>query len=339
VLGGGEVTLLELTSAYTSFANNGSHPDKNSILSITDNTGKILEEKKEVQTEVFSRETASRVNSILSDNVARTPAFGAASPLHFGGRPVAVKTGTTNDYHDVWTVGYTPSITVGVWGGNNNNRPIAKKAAGSVISPMWRAFMDQYFILRPEVEYFEPVASSADNPNPILRGVWCSPNSPIHDILFYIDKNKPREYNPGQTSDPQFNLWEGALDLYKGDYACPFGTDDLGQVPEIGRVVEVVPSGNPVPGSEINIPFSVLGIPTAPVDLRELVNISISSTAPITKVEYDLGGTPLGAPSTYPFSVTFSADRVGASVGQKNLNLRVFTPNGFSYKSYPITIK
>lgn len=339
VLGGGEVTLLELTSAYTSFANNGSHPDKNSILSITDNTGKILEEKKEVQTEVFSRETASRVNSILSDNVARTPAFGAASPLHFGGRPVAVKTGTTNDYHDVWTVGYTPSITVGVWGGNNNNRPIAKKAAGSVISPMWRAFMDQYFILRPEVEYFEPVASSADNPNPILRGVWCSPNSPIHDILFYIDKNKPREYNPGQTSDPQFNLWEGALDLYKGDYACPFGADDLGQVPEIGRVVEVVSSSNPVPGSEINIPFSVLGIPTAPVDLRELVNISISSTAPINKVEYDLGGTPLGAPSTYPFSVTFSADRVGASVGQKNLNLRVFTPNGFSYKSYPITIK
>ena len=86
------------------------------------------------------------MNDILSDNVARTPAFGAQSFLNFPDRHVAVKTGTTNDYRDAWIVGYTPSLVVGAWAGNNDNSPMEKKVAGFIIAPLWNAFFT-YFIL------------------------------------------------------------------------------------------------------------------------------------------------------------------------------------------------
>jgi membrane peptidoglycan carboxypeptidase len=80
---------------------------------------------------------------VLSDNVAKIPSYGAiaSSPFYFGDRPVAAKTGTTNDYRDVWVVGYTPSVVIGMWGGNNNNTPIDKKVAGLVLAPIWHKAM------------------------------------------------------------------------------------------------------------------------------------------------------------------------------------------------------
>ena len=87
-------------------------------------------------------ETAQKISSILSDNVARTPLYGNRSLLYFENRDVAAKTGTTNDYRDAWTVGYSPNLVVGAWVGNNDNTPMEKKVAGMIVTPMWRAFMD-----------------------------------------------------------------------------------------------------------------------------------------------------------------------------------------------------
>ncbi|MEN9852431.1 MAG: hypothetical protein RI996_374 [Candidatus Parcubacteria bacterium] len=343
VLGGGEVTLLELTGAYTSFANEGIKPQITSIISIEDNTGKMLEQFTPKREQVLSRDTALRISSILSDNDARTPAFGANSPLYFEGRPVAVKTGTTNDYKDVWTVGYTPSITVGVWGGNNDNRPIAKKSAGSVISPMWRAFMDTYFSLYPTVESFGEAPSSADNPNPILRGIWCSAGTGIHSILYFLDKNNPREYTPGRTNDSQWRMWEGAMQIHGSAYGCPFGNSELGG--DISDTSIINPISNPTETpqtqntlSEIYIPFSVSGVPSGTISANELLTLTVNSSEKITRVEYSLAGKSLGGVESAPYNISFTPNQVGVS-SNTTLFIKVFTTAGYSSRAVTLTIQ
>ena len=90
----------------------------------------------------FLKTVTSLISSVLADQRAKTPAYGANSPLYFENRPVAVKTGTTNDYRDVWVIGYTPSIVIGMWGGNNDNTPIRQeRQLGLVLAPIWRKAM------------------------------------------------------------------------------------------------------------------------------------------------------------------------------------------------------
>ena len=120
-LGGGEVTLLEMTDAYAAFANQGYRVEPRSILYITDQTGQVVVPASEpALTRVMDPRHAYWISDILSDNQARTRAFGADSYLKLS-FPAAVKTGTTNDYRDGWTIGYTPDLVTGVWVGNNDN--------------------------------------------------------------------------------------------------------------------------------------------------------------------------------------------------------------------------
>jgi membrane carboxypeptidase/penicillin-binding protein len=91
-------------------------------------------------------ETAFQMTSILSDNKARSPVFGKNSPLAFDDLTVAAKTGTTQEYRDAWTIGYSKDIAVGVWVGNHDNAPLRYGAAGSVVAgPIWRGFIDKYY--------------------------------------------------------------------------------------------------------------------------------------------------------------------------------------------------
>lgn len=145
-LGGGEVTLLDLTNAYSVFARGGTHQELQGILEIRDLKGRVLyRPKKSVERKVFSKEVAFLVSHILSDNVARGEVFGPNSYLRIPGKTVSVKTGTSNDKRDNWAVGYTNDITVGVWVGNNDNSPmnprIASGATGA--SPIWYSLMTQ----------------------------------------------------------------------------------------------------------------------------------------------------------------------------------------------------
>jgi len=139
-LGGGETTLLDLTSAFSVFARGGIKKDYQSILKITDFKGKkIYQPSSSIEKQVLSKEVSFLISHILSDNNARIDVFGPNSFLRIPGKTVAVKTGTTDDKRDNWTIGYTKSVAVGVWVGNNDNSPMNPKIASGVTgaSPIW----------------------------------------------------------------------------------------------------------------------------------------------------------------------------------------------------------
>lgn len=139
-LGGGEVRLLELIEAYSAFANGGLKIEPISILKVTDKDDKVLFEQKTTQgRRAITESQAFLISHILSDNNARLLTFGTNSALNIAGRTVAVKTGTTNDKRDNWTIGWTPQVITGVWVGNNDNSPMKEVASGiSGAAPIWR---------------------------------------------------------------------------------------------------------------------------------------------------------------------------------------------------------
>lgn len=138
-LGGGDVKPLELVSAYSAFANGGHLVEPTAILKVEDNNGKVLEEYVPSKGRaVLSEEEAWLMSDMLADNNARLLTFGQNSALNVG-KHVAVKTGTTNDKRDNWTIGWSPEVIVGVWVGNNDNTPMREVASGvSGASPIWR---------------------------------------------------------------------------------------------------------------------------------------------------------------------------------------------------------
>ncbi|MFA5776948.1 MAG: PBP1A family penicillin-binding protein [Parcubacteria group bacterium] len=141
-IGGAEVKLLDLTSVFSVFANDGKRNPPQAILEVDEETDKYVPERKE--TNVIDPEIARKINSILTDNVSRSPTFGPRSPIFIPDRIVAAKTGTAQEFRDVWTIGYTPSIAVGVWAGNNDHSPMAEGADGIfTAAPIWRDFMDK----------------------------------------------------------------------------------------------------------------------------------------------------------------------------------------------------
>ncbi len=143
VLGGGDVKLLEITSAYGVFANNGYKNNNTSILKIEDRNGKIIEKNENNPHRIIHPSIAEEITSILSDNNARAPVFGSFSPLHFPNHKVAVKTGSTQRFRDAWCIGYTSDIVVGVWVGNNDNTSMINAPGVSVAAPLWREFMEK----------------------------------------------------------------------------------------------------------------------------------------------------------------------------------------------------
>lgn len=232
VLGGGEVKLLDMVGAYGVFANEGQKHDITGILRIEDAQGNVIEEYKENDGEqVIDRQVALQVSDVLSDNSARAPSYGWNSPLYFDGKDVAAKTGTTNDYRDTWIVGYSPTIAVGAWAGNNDNSSMAKQVAGFIVSPMWREFMDFALTKRPDEKFPEPDPLPPDL-KPMLRGIWFAGGeggqngsstsltgaiSDAHDILHYVVKDNPRgPYPTNPASDPQYPYWEYAVSAWKG---------------------------------------------------------------------------------------------------------------------------
>lgn len=232
VIGGGETTLLDMTSVYSVFANDGVRNPYQSILSVEDNSGNVLEEYEQNSRQVLKPNSVRILSSILSDNIARTPTFGANSILNVYGNQVAVKTGTTNDNKDAWTIGYTPSVAVGVWVGNNDNKPM-KKGGAALAGPIWNGVMSEALKKIPSELFPTPEEIDLSLP-PILKGFWqggesfvvdkisgglATENTPfefreekfitnVHTILYWLDKSNPLEKVSGKTNDPQFKNWE-----------------------------------------------------------------------------------------------------------------------------------
>jgi 1A family penicillin-binding protein len=321
VLGGGEVSPLELTSAYGVFANAGVRNPYLSILKVENSNGEILELATYNPETVLSEESASKISDILSDNVARTPAYGTRSPLYFADRPVAVKTGTTNDFRDVWIVGYTPNLVVGAWAGNNDNTSIDKKVAGMVIAPMWRAFMDKALPTLAK-EYFTAPTPTSKEIKPVFRGIWQGydfftidtisnklateytpeetrkevylPN--VHEILYWVNKADPWGAVPENPSDdPQFDHWEYPVTEW-------LKTQILTQ-PTIPSAKDDVHTPARSPKITITNPVENL---TYSLNKKMTISLSSQSTFPISKLDFYLNSTYIGSSATYPFLFSFT---------------------------------
>ena len=208
-LGGGEVNLLELTSAYAIFANDGNKAPLKSILNITDQEGEELYTSETLISPVLDAEVARKINSILSDNEARTPVFGPRSNVYIENYQVAVKTGTNQDFRDAWTIGYTPEIAVGVWAGNNDNRPMRFGADGVfVAAPIWRQMILEILSTNGQKERFidyKVFEQGKDEESDLEESETSSDQQKIEDKK---QKNIPVEFSEKYRKDSMIKRWQ-----------------------------------------------------------------------------------------------------------------------------------
>lgn len=295
VLGGGEVKLLDMTGAYSVFANDGVKNPPVGILRVEDKNGNILEQYTQNQTQVLDPQIARQINDMLSDNVARTPEFGADSPLYFPRYDVADKTGTTNDFRDVWVIGYTPSIAIGAWAGNNNNTPMAKKIAAFIIAPMWHDFMSKALTKYSSTSDTFPAPSpdpTADSLPPVLKGNWNTDASRgVHDILYWVNKNNPHT-QPGDPNDSQYAYWDYPVQLWAQSNGQFTGINGINTVGTSGGTA--VPSGftiaQPVSGATVQWGSAFTASVLYPSDMQ------------ITQISYYLNGNLAAVSTQAPFT-------------------------------------
>ncbi len=163
-LGGAEVKMVDMATAFGVFANSGERVDLNPVLKVEDGHGRVLEELKDHPgKKVLSPQASYLISSILSDNGARSMAFGPASQLVVKGKTVAVKTGTTDDKRDNWTIGYTPNYLVATWVGNNDNKPMNPAITSGVTgaTPIWNQIITEVLHDKVNESFKTPTGISA----------------------------------------------------------------------------------------------------------------------------------------------------------------------------------
>lgn len=196
-LGGGESTLVDMTSAFSVFASGGLKRDPAALTEISDFKGKtIYKEIKIKEKRIISPEIAFLISHILSDNNARLEAFGPNSYLNIPGKTVSVKTGTTNDKRDNWAIGYTKSITVGVWAGNNDNSPMNPKIASGATgaSSIWYRLMRELLKKYPDGIMEKPDKVKAITIDSYLGGLP-KDGQPTRSEYF-VDGTEPKTISP-----------------------------------------------------------------------------------------------------------------------------------------------
>ncbi|PJE50391.1 MAG: penicillin-binding protein [Candidatus Yanofskybacteria bacterium CG10_big_fil_rev_8_21_14_0_10_36_16] len=210
VLGGAEVRLVDIVSAYGVLANDGIKNPTTFIQKVTTSDGVILEEYRKNEDRVIDKKVTRLMNDIMSDNLSRAPVFGFNNYLNLGERPVAAKTGTTQENRDAWLIGYTPSLVAGVWSGNNDNSKMSGTAAGaSVAGLIWNDFMRKALEGTPIEQFPDPDPSTSSKT--MLNGRYVGENG-VHNILYYVDKNDPQGPIPSNPyTDPQYENWESSV--------------------------------------------------------------------------------------------------------------------------------
>ena len=343
VLGGGEVSLLDITSAYSVFANDGIRNPYTGILKIEDSKGGTMENFTPRGERVIEKEVALQISDILSDEEARSPAFGHRSYLYFEGKDVAAKTGTTNDYRDAWIVGYSPSIVVGTWAGNNDNSAMEKKVAGFIVAPMWNAFMKEALNKYPR-EYFEkPQKENNTEIKPILRGLWeggeqyfidkisgklATEYTPkemieekvvtnIHSILYWVDKNNPLGDQPIKPEDViQFNLWETPVRKWVSDQGIKEETLDI-----IPKEFDDIHKPEFIPNVSIIEPKM-----NTSYNLNQKINILTinQSHFPIAKIDIFVNNSYIGSSDKSPFYFSFIPNEIGNTQKENTIKVIVY---------------
>jgi penicillin-binding protein 1C len=297
-LGGAEVRLIDSVTAYSTFPNGGYKVEPVAILKIEDGSGKVIYENKQVKQEkVMDEKVGFLINSILSDNNARLLTFGPNSYLNLGSRAVAVKTGTTNDLRDNWTVGWSKDVIVGVWVGNNNNDKMRNVASGvSGAAPIWRREMLDVLSIYPDKPFTVPSGVSQVEVDKVsgypahdgfpsykewfINGSVPTSPDPIHALLKICknDSNKladtvsisqgnydQKEYVVIKESDPltNKNLWQKGIDTWivkQTDSLYKPPTETCGATATTD--IQIVSPGDHsrVNGGSVAVKFSVVSI-------------------------------------------------------------------------------
>lgn len=326
-LGGGEVRPIEHASAFAAFANDGIRQPVVSILRVEDHDGVVLDEWKASEgTRVIDAQAARLLADVMSDNQARSLVFSPAARgyLTLADRPVAAKTGTTNNFKDAWTVGFTPNLATVVWVGNSDGKEMSRGADGSVVAaPIWGGYMKQATKGMAIERFKTPEAPTTDKPALLgtaiaqkfrvvkATGRLASDSTPEdlvedriyyqpHEILYYIDKDDPTGASPSNPAqDPQFESWERAVQLWVSKATStqfgppPTEVDDQ-HTPEMQPVVTIV---SPQMGESVN---------------ARLLQMQISAATPrvIQMYEILLNGQTIGTANGNAFSIILPQDLV-----------------------------
>lgn len=350
VLGGGEVTPLELTGAYAVFANDGVRNPPHYILRIEDASGKTIYSYSPDPNQVLNPNIAREITDILSDNEARTPLFGSNSPLYFEGYDVAAKTGTTNDYRDAWTVGYTPRIAVGAWVGNNDNSSMEKLVSGYLVAPMWNAFMKEVLKSEPISYFRSPELPDDSTLKPALRGVWQGgetyfvdsrtglpgnlstpdefkqekiiPN--VHSILYWVNKGNPMGPKPEHPeNDSQFNLWESPIQKWVVENNIMASIPPV-QISSPSVFPTTIKQPKPLSASFVSPVQGKTYLPTNKID----VTLSIVGDSPPIQAEFYANGQFIGSTINKPFSISFIPKELSLLQKYNNLKAVVYSSAG-----------
>jgi len=223
-LGGGEVKLLDLTSAFGVFGTGGLRQDPVAILKVEDAKGRLLYEYKPASARrVLAADIAYLISDILSDNSARKEVFGERSYLIIGGRNVAVKTGTTDDKRDNWTIGYTTNRVVGVWVGNNDNTPMNPLLASGVTgaAPIWNRIIREAMKDQPDKPFAKPdniievdvdalsgglpVEGTATRKERFIKGTEPASPSPIYQKIKVSKHDNNKLANPVEIANGEYD--------------------------------------------------------------------------------------------------------------------------------------
>ncbi len=355
-LGGGEVTLLELTSAYQSMADGGLRVPPVAILRISDSLGRLIEEYHPPEgAYVLRPDHAYLITNILADNQARAPVFGQNSALKLS-RPAAVKTGTTNDYRDSWTVGYTPDIVTGVWMGNSDNTKMQGISGATGAGTIWHNIMERSLVGVPVRDFIRPAnvveyeicADSGTLPGPVCperkTEIFAQdqpPLGPEHDIhqMLRIDVNancvvsgdvasgsiEERLY---QVYPPDGRQWAIEHGIEQPPLACP---DSLGRAearitwPPDGQTVEGM---IPIQGVAVAANFSQYvveyGVSWSPQALGKVAGPFYAPVEGGVLAEWDTRQQPNGP---YTLRVVVSDQMGGTYEGRTTIVINNPTPS------------
>ncbi|MBU4360792.1 PBP1A family penicillin-binding protein [Patescibacteria group bacterium] len=332
VLGGGEVKLLEHVNGFATLAREGEFKNTLAILKIEDKDGKTLVENKPNKNkakQVLDKQVTRQITNILSDNNERAYVFGAQNYLNLDNRPVATKTGTTNDYKDAWTMGFTPSLVAGVWVGNTRGEVMTGSAAGAnTAAPIWREFMKRVFEeTNPsadggwEIKEFK-APETKDLPNKAMlngqmageikikidkiTGKLATDLTPVsqieekifrevHNILHYVNKNNPLGPVPNEpwNLDENYTNWEFAVEKW----AKENGYETQVKLPDEKDDVHT-PENQP--SISIDLPSNNTTFTFPDIN----VSVSVSAKRGVRRVEYYLADQKIAEVNSSPFNLT-----------------------------------
>lgn len=199
-LGSSGVTLIEMTSAYTVFASQGVRVDPTLIISVSDHNGKVLEHRELAPQQVVSKETAYVVTNMMEDVIQR----GTAKKAKSLGRPLAGKTGTTNEFTDAWFIGFSPNVVAGVWVGFDDNRTLGdREAGGSAALPIWMSFMQETLARFPVTPFSIPdnIVYAKIDPH---TGLLTPPGEEKGIVEVFVKGTEPKEYKVETPTPTQF---------------------------------------------------------------------------------------------------------------------------------------